>query len=190
MIHLTEYQLYQIIFAIKYKHIIKYFYNINKLGLISKNIKNFYKINTHKDLDIYGNNLISKYYPKIWIDAYAEPNFLNFSEFYIAVYQKKFTKLITLNKRLINNKLNRPYINYYDSWLNRFVNKEHISIRCINLRHAIYLALIINRNLSKLNNWLFKLFVKKRKEKMLYQLKCLPIFISNQINNLYENNEW
>jgi len=197
---------------------IKYFYNINKLGEIHKNINDFYKSNMHNDLDIYGKKLSTEYYPQIWIDAYLDRE--------DGYYNTQIATIFELRQKTKFQKLNYYKNTYCEDWFNEWENrfnfykennidyynintryykkiifrdtidlnkKEYFIIynfKGCNLKEIIYVSNIINQKINIIKKWINYIIVKKRKEKLLYQFKCLPIYIKNEIENLYETNNW
>ncbi len=187
-------------------------YKNNKLGLINKNINNFYKIKLPSDLDHNGSKLINGYYPNIWIDAYLD----NDDDY----YNSDFKIIINLNNNIKIKKIN--YLNNtfdrYEQWLNRFnmynyeidyinysnnkhivYNKElqqyYIIFTCFNLKQSIYTAIKLKNKINVLKKWIYKYITIykmsiRNKNNMLYQFKCLPICVENEIQNMYENNLW
>lgn len=197
---------------------IRYFYKINKLGDIHKNINDFYKSNMHNDLDINGKKLSNTIYPNLWIDAYLdrEDGYYN-TQISIIFELREKTKIYNLNYSKYT------YCeDWYNEWLNRFnlynendidyynininyskkiifrdskdLNKKEYFIifnfKGCNLKEIIHLSHKLNHKINIIKKWIYYIMIKKRKEKLLYQFKCLPIYIKNEIETLYEKNNW
>lgn len=182
---------------------IKYFSNIKKLGLIKKNINNFKKMCKPQELDIDGNPLDKEFYPNLWIDSYIEKD-----DRYYNVEINLILELRPKNKikKLYNNNDYNLWVNRYEfynydynynldtfEWIPNIIfknNEYFIIFKYSNLQSAIYNANILNKKLNLLKKWLYDIIIKRRKSKLLYQFKCLPIYVSNEIQNMYDNDEW
>ena len=64
-----------------------------------------------------------------------------------------------------------------------------------DLKNAIFTAQQIERKVNIVKKWIhkyitiYKLAIRNKKN-MLYQYKCLPIYVANEIQNLYDENNW
>ena len=198
-------QNYQLCKTLESLNQIKYFTKIKKLGLIKKNIKNFKVLCKPQELDIYGNPLINDYYPNIWIDSYIEKDNRYYNiDISVVLELRQKTKIKPFENNIENNYdlwLNRYEFNNYEynyntetfEWIpNRFFknNEYFIIFKYSTLQSAIYNAHQLNKKLNCLKKWLYTIMIKRRKSKLLYQYKCLPIYVSNQIQNLHDHNEW
>lgn len=187
-------------------------YKNNKLGLINKNINNFYKSRLPSDLDYNGYKLTTEYYPDVWIDAY-----LDYDENY---NNSHFKVIINLNNNIKISRINyfNNIFDRYEQWLNRFnmynfdidyinhnnnknfiykkdLQQYYIIFTCFNLKQSIYTAHKMKKIINVLKKWIYKYITIykmsiRNKNNMLYQFKCLPICVENEIQNMYENNLW
>lgn len=212
---MNSYRNYNLSKCLVNKNNIKYFYKINKLGKIIKNIDNFYHSNQHNDLDIDGTRL-NEFYPNLWIDAYLDRE--------DGYYNNKFAVIFELREKTKIKKITYKYgycSDWYQQWISRFnlydendIDYEDIyseyfkkiifrnnsnnkneyfivfNYKGLGLKSVIRFAHKVNNKINIIKRWINYIIVKRRKEKLLYQFKCLPIYIKNEIEDLYEMNEW
>lgn len=187
-------------------------YKSDNIALINKNINQFYKDGIPKDLDPNGNELTT-IYPIVWIDAYLDKED-GYNNTEIKVLLNLNLDSIKVQKiEYSNNTYDR-----YEQWLNRFdiynyeidyitysnhkkiiydknLKKYQIIFIGSDLKNAIFTAQQIERKVNIVKKWIhkyitiYKLAIRNKKN-MLYQYKCLPIYVANEIQNLYDENNW
>lgn len=187
-------------------------YKTDNIALINKNINQFYKDGIPKDLDPNGNELTT-FYPIVWIDAYLDKED-GYNNTEIKVLLNLNLDSIKVQKiEYSNNTHNR-----YEQWLNRFdmynyeidyitysnhkkiiydknLKKYQIIFIGSDLKNAIFTAQKIEKKVNIVKKWIHKYITIhklaiRNKKNMLYQYKCLPIYVANEIQNLYDENNW
>ena len=188
-----------------------------KLGLINKNINKFLKSKIPKDLDHNGSELTEDFYPNVWIDAYIDRDD---NRHFNRTFNTSYKVIININKNNIREKIAYldDSFDRYEQWLNRFdmydfyvdyinysnninfiYNKDskkyYIVFTCVSLINSIYIANKIEKRINILKKWIYKYVTiyklsVRHKKNMLYQFKCLPMCVANEIQNMYDNNLW